>query len=81
MIAMNHRLVNTVVNRCQMPTDGDIIVPVRTVSVIGTTDQHTEDPDDHTVDQSEVDAMLDDGEKLIHPAQQYLCCVLRSAYC
>jgi len=65
MIAMNHRLVNTVVNRCQMPTDGDIIVPIRTVSVIGTTDVHTEDPDDHTVNQSEVDAMLDDGEKLV----------------
>src|ERR1700761_3802382 len=65
MIAMNHRLVNTVVNRCQMPTDGDIIVPIRTVSVIGTTDQHTDDPDDHTVPQNEVDAMLDDGEKLV----------------
>jgi glycerol-3-phosphate dehydrogenase len=65
MIAMNHRLVNTVVNRCQMPTDGDIIVPIRTVSVIGTTDQHTDDPDDHTVLQDEVDAMLDDGEKLV----------------
>jgi glycerol-3-phosphate dehydrogenase len=65
MIAMNHRLVNTVVNRCQMPTDGDIIVPIRTVSVIGTTDQHTDDPDDHTVLQEEVDAMLDDGEKLV----------------
>jgi glycerol-3-phosphate dehydrogenase len=65
MIAMNHRLVNTVVNRCQMPSDGDIIVPIRTVSVIGTTDQHTEDPDDQTVMQSEVDAMLDDGEKLV----------------
>jgi glycerol-3-phosphate dehydrogenase len=65
MIAMNHRLVNTVVNRCQMPTDGDIIVPIRTVSVIGTTDQHTDDPDDHTVLQSEVDDMLDDGEKLV----------------
>jgi glycerol-3-phosphate dehydrogenase len=65
MIAMNHRLVNTVVNRCQMPTDGDIIVPIRTVSVIGTTDVHTDDPDDHTVDQGEVDAMLDDGEKLV----------------
>ena len=50
MIAMNHRLVNTVINRCQMPTDGDIIVPIRTVCVIGTTDQHTDDPDDHTVD-------------------------------
>ena len=65
MIAMNHRLVNTVINRCQMPTDGDIIVPIRTVSVIGTTDVHTDDPDDHTVHQNEVDAMLDDGEKLV----------------
>jgi glycerol-3-phosphate dehydrogenase len=65
MIAMNHRLVNTVVNRCQMPTDGDILVPIRTVSVIGTTDHLTDDPDDHTVDQSEVDQMLDDGEKLV----------------
>jgi glycerol-3-phosphate dehydrogenase len=65
MIAMNHRLVNTVVNRCQMPTDGDIIVPIRTVSVVGTTDQHTDDPDDHTVKQSEVDNMLDEGEKLV----------------
>ena len=65
MIAMNHRLLNTVVNRCQMPTDGDILVPIRTVSVIGTTDVHTDDPDDHTVLQDEVDAMLDDGEKLV----------------
>jgi glycerol-3-phosphate dehydrogenase len=65
MIAMNHRLVNTVVNRCQMPTDGDIIVPIRTVSVIGTTDVHTDDPDDHSVIQEEVDAMLDDGERLV----------------
>jgi len=65
MIAMNHRLVNTVVNRCQMPTDGDILVPIRTVSVIGTTDQHTDDPDDHTVEEHEVDQMLDEGEKLV----------------
>src|ERR1700733_11040709 len=65
MVAMNHRLVNTVVNRCQMPTDGDIIVPIRTVSVIGTTDPHTDDPDDQTVPQAEVDQMLDEGEKLV----------------
>jgi glycerol-3-phosphate dehydrogenase len=65
MIAMNHRLLNAVVNRCQMPTDGDIIVPVRTVSVIGTTDVHTDDADDHTVLQDEVDAMLADGERLV----------------
>jgi glycerol-3-phosphate dehydrogenase len=65
MIAMNHRLVDTVINRCQMPTDGDILVPIRTVSVIGTTDQHSDDPDDHTVLESEVDAMLDGGERLV----------------
>jgi glycerol-3-phosphate dehydrogenase len=65
MIAMNHRLVNTVVNRCQMPTDGDIIVPIRTVSVIGTTDVHVDDPDDQTIGRDEVDAMLEDGERLV----------------
>jgi glycerol-3-phosphate dehydrogenase len=65
MIAMNHRLVNTVVNRCKMPADGDILVPIRTVSVIGTTDTRVADPDDLEVTQSEVDEMLDEGEKLV----------------
>jgi glycerol-3-phosphate dehydrogenase len=65
MIAMNHRLVNTVVNRCTMPADGDILVPIRTVSVIGTTDVHMADPDELPVPQDEVDQMLDDGERLV----------------
>jgi glycerol-3-phosphate dehydrogenase len=65
MIAMNHRLVNTVINRCTMPADGDILVPIRTVSVIGTTDIRAEDPDEIPVTQDEVDQMLDDGERLV----------------
>ena len=65
MIAMNHRLVNTVVNRCTMPADGDILVPIRTVSVIGTTDIRSAHPDDLPVTQEEVDQMLDDGERLV----------------
>jgi glycerol-3-phosphate dehydrogenase len=65
MIAMNHRLVNTVVNRLVLPADGDILVPIRTVSVIGTTDVHAVDPDDIPVLQNEVDAMLADGERLV----------------
>ena len=65
MIAMNHRLVNTVVNRLTMPADGDILVPIRTVSVIGTTDIKSEDPDALAVTQDEVDQMLDDGERLV----------------
>ncbi len=66
MIAMNHRLVNTVINRCTLPADGDILVPIRTVSVIGTTDIHADDdPDTIPVTQAEVDQMLDDGERLV----------------
>ncbi len=65
MIAMNHRLVNTVVNRCKMPADGDIIVPIRTVCVIGTTDTRVADPDELEVTQAEIGEMLDEGEKLV----------------
>jgi glycerol-3-phosphate dehydrogenase len=65
MIAMNHRLVNTVVNRCKPPADGDILVPVRTVSIIGTTDTRVADPDELEVTQQEIDEMLDEGEKLV----------------
>jgi glycerol-3-phosphate dehydrogenase len=65
MIAMNHRLVSTVINRCTMPADGDILVPIRTVSVIGTTDIRTADPDDLPVTQEEVDQMMADGERLV----------------
>jgi glycerol-3-phosphate dehydrogenase len=65
MIAMNHRLVNTVVNRCKPPGDGDIIVPIRTVSVIGTTDVRVADPDELEVTDAEVEEMFHEGEKLV----------------
>jgi glycerol-3-phosphate dehydrogenase len=65
MIAMNHRLVNTVINRCTLPADGDILVPIRTVSVIGTTDIRIKDPDEPEITQDEVEQMLDDGERLV----------------
>ncbi len=65
MIAMNHRLVNTVINRCTMPADGDILVPIRTVSVIGTTDIRVRDPDEPAITQDEVEQMFDDGETLV----------------
>ena len=65
MVAMNHRLVNTVVNRCAMPSDGDIIVPIRAVSVIGTTDVKVDDPDTWEITHDEVQNMLDAGENLV----------------
>lgn len=65
MVAMNHRLVNTVINRCVYPADGDILVPVHTVSIIGTTDVHAQNPDDLAIPAEEVAQMLDAGEELV----------------
>lgn len=65
MIAMNHRLVNTVINRCTYPADGDILVPVHTVAIIGTTDVRADDPDELPIPHNEVQQMLDCGEVLI----------------
>ncbi len=65
MIALNHRVINTVVNRCKLPADGDIIVPIRAVAVIGTTDVHVPDPDVYGIEPHEVALMLEEGEQLV----------------
>ena len=65
MLAMNHRIVNTVINRCKMPADGDILVPAHTVSVIGTTDVPVANPDRFSIDPWEVKLCLDEGDKMV----------------
>lgn len=65
MVAMNHRLVNSVINRCVYPADGDILVPDHTVCIIGTTDQEASDPDFLDIKPDEVQHMLDAGEAMI----------------
>ncbi|MSP11392.1 MAG: anaerobic glycerol-3-phosphate dehydrogenase subunit A [Chloroflexi bacterium] len=65
MIAMNHRLVNTVINRCKLPDDGDILVPIRTVSVIGTTDYRVPDPDHYPIERWEIELLMKEGEHLV----------------
>lgn len=65
MLAMNHRIVNTVINRCKMPSDGDILVPAHTVSVIGTTDVKITDPDHYAIEPWEVRLCIEEGDKLV----------------
>jgi glycerol-3-phosphate dehydrogenase len=65
MVVMNQRLVNTVLNRCHMPGDGDILVPVGTVCIIGTTSITVPDPDKYEIESAEIDTMLAQGEKLV----------------
>ena len=64
MLAYNIRWVNTVINKLRAPGDGDIFVPVGTVSVIGTTSVTTTDPGDASVDAWEVTRILDEAEAM-----------------
>lgn len=65
MVAMVYRFVNTIINRLHKPGDGDILVPVGTVAVIGTTSVNVPDPNDTTVELWEVQLMLQEGEKMV----------------
>ena len=65
MLIMNRRLTSAVINRLAPPGDGDIICPVHTVSILGTTDVTVPDPDDAHVTADEVDALLADGDRLV----------------
>jgi glycerol-3-phosphate dehydrogenase len=71
MVALNHRLVNTVINRCKLPSDGDILVPTHTVSVMGTTDIQVPDPDFYSIEPWEIRMLLDEGEKIIPQFKQF----------
>ena len=64
MLAYNIRWVNTVINKLRAPGDGDIFVPVGTVSVIGTTSVTTTDPGDNRVEAWEVTRILDEAEAM-----------------
>jgi glycerol-3-phosphate dehydrogenase len=65
MMAMNSRLVNTVLNRLKAPSDGDILVPIGTVAVMGTTEVVVDNPDRYAIEDEEIELLLTEGEKLI----------------
>lgn len=65
MLALNHRVVNTIINRCKLPSDGDILVPAHTVAVMGTTDIQVAEPDRYSIEPWEIRLLMDEGEKII----------------
>jgi glycerol-3-phosphate dehydrogenase len=71
MVAMNYRLVNTVLNRLKPPSDGDILVPVGTVAVIGTTEVVVDSADRYAVEPWEVELLMAEGEKLLPRFRQF----------
>jgi glycerol-3-phosphate dehydrogenase len=64
MLIFNQRMTDTVVNRLKRPGDGDIMVPVHSVAILGTTEEEVDDPDIYGIRREEVAALLAEGEKL-----------------
>jgi len=65
MVALDSRPVKRAINRCRKPTDGDIIVPVGTTIVLGTTSVDIDDPDNFVIEEWEVDKMLDECIQMV----------------
>jgi glycerol-3-phosphate dehydrogenase len=64
MLIYNHRMTDAVINRCHRSADGDIMVPVHTVAILGTTDIKVPDPDDYEITREEVRRLVDEGSKM-----------------
>jgi glycerol-3-phosphate dehydrogenase len=65
LVAVRGRLCQMVVNRLHKSGDGDIVVPQRNLSIVGTSSWVVEDPDDLGVPEDHVQRMLVEGGKLI----------------
>jgi glycerol-3-phosphate dehydrogenase len=65
MLALGGRLCNMVINRLHASGDGDIVVPQRGLSIVGTSSWVVEDPEDLGVPQDHVERMVTEGSKLI----------------
>jgi glycerol-3-phosphate dehydrogenase len=65
MLAVRGRLCNMVLNRMHRSGDGDIIVPQRALSIVGTSSWTVEDPDDLDVPEDHVRRMWEEGAKLV----------------
>lgn len=65
MLALRGRLCNMVINRLHASGDGDIVVPQRALSIVGTSSWVVEDPEDLGVPQDHVARMVVEGSMLI----------------
>ncbi len=65
MVAVRKRLCNMVISHLHPSGDGDIIVPQRGLSIIGTTQYKTDDPDDIKVPREDVDFLYRCADEMV----------------
>jgi glycerol-3-phosphate dehydrogenase len=69
ILIFSRRLTETVLNRCHLPADGDIVVPSETTTLFGTTSINVEEPDHITVEPHEVLALRNHLVKMVPAAR------------
>ncbi len=70
LLITNQRLNQRVINRCRPPSDGDIIVPNDTVSILGTTSVRSEGLENFEVTSPEVSLLIKETSKMIPAIQK-----------
>lgn len=65
MLAVRGRLCNMVINRMTPAGDGDIIVPQRGLSVVGTSSWVVDNPDDLGLPDEHIQTMYDEGAMMV----------------
>ena len=65
LLVTSERISHRVINRLRPPTDGDILVPGGTVSILGTTSERTASPDAIYPEIHEVDHIIEQGTAMV----------------
>jgi glycerol-3-phosphate dehydrogenase len=65
LLVTQKRITERVINRLRHPTDGDIVVPGGTVSILGTTSERTETPDLVAPEIHEIDRIIEEGTAML----------------
>jgi len=70
MVSMTGRYTQHVINRCNKSSDGDIVVPQRETSIIGTSSWTVENPDYIDIPEEHVNLLLDRGSQMLPALRQ-----------
>ncbi len=65
LLITQNRITHRVINRLRPATDGDILVPGGTVSILGTTSERVPSPDDIHPEIQEIDAIIEQGAAMV----------------
>ena len=65
LLVTHHRIGRRVINRLRRATDGDILVPGGTVSILGTTSERCTSPDVIYPEIHEIDHIIDEGTAMV----------------